>query len=468
MALQVRRLIWPDGLCHWERPLIDDVLRGGSLPFHPIISFGTRLRLSNESVLAHWWPVVAPLLEHVWNRHLRDRSATSDELTAALLDADARLAAYLNAGPDPSRCGPTAGDVPESVAHEFVVAMYAAGALSCAQSMAAVLSYLRSDGGQLMVKRQFGRHTGASDHSPIDARYLREGHTSSIIALNAVGDRGRGTALPGIVLNVVRDTTDARKDLLAMADQLAYWSARDASSVAAVHDFGQVLITSFGRRIPVDVIAVEHVSDGRELHVVPNDDDAGRGLLVAVDRFDHGRAGLPHVVAKDMSRTSSDRFWSNVVSIRTSVAQIDWQRGSMTAPQFELNEGDVVAAGSGEHQKVVLVGTDSSPWRGPIGAWPYEVALSSARDSRSDRGGRIFWGNPELALRALGVGLNRRCSEGESRGRLISMLEAALSIDLGQVTRAVSQADIESQPELAERVRIGIRAFLDTQSPTAA
>jgi hypothetical protein len=246
--------LWPDGVEHASEPRMADAFRGGSMPYHPIASWGTRRRLEDAGVPARWWTVCAPLLEEVWNGVVGAAAAqqpgptqptrgnaSDDVLAARMIDAGQLVArwAALRGGDLPH------GALPVSVAQEVVAAARGAEALSTALTVAAT---------HRVLERMPGVWSTLT--------YVREGHTSAVfVARRPDGD--------SVVINIARDATDAAADLESSIAQQAYWAAVAGDVVAAVHVTGEVEIAWLSGSITVPFAVVEHVPAAQELHVVP-------------------------------------------------------------------------------------------------------------------------------------------------------------------------------------------------------
>jgi hypothetical protein len=381
----------------------------------------------------HWWPACAPLLEETWNRFARDASLANEDATRALLAAGRQLAAYLVRTSSTGAPQVPNGDIPGDVAADFVTSARTAGAISCAQSIATAMSFLQSDSGMSLAS-DFG---SMNENDLLDLRYLREGQTSSIFAINAAGHDSPNEPA-GVVRNVARDHSEAAADLRSTGDQLAFWATREPASVAMVHATGHGTTIWFGALVEIAVLAVRQIADARELHVVRDPAEPTRALLVEVDHFRHDQAVAPLVAARHADCASSDRLWSQVVAARTALAHIDWQTCQMLAPQLDLNDGDVVSSGHENARHVVLVGSAAKPWSGPLGAWPYEAMLASARDNGNRPGARLFWQEHQLALRAVHHGLQRAFGEPTATHSFDRMLSAAQSLDPTELSHIIS------------------------------
>lgn len=440
------------------------MLQGSSLPYHAIISLGTLRRLPPVDEYVRWWPICAPLLEEVWNnrRWGPPVSESASGATDDLLDAGRRLGHFLERVRPPSAPRMPYGDVPTRVARGVISSAVRAGAVSCEQSVSAALSYLQADEGAGLSRCVIAASDGCGSegHVPatVELSYLREGHTSSVFRVEAWF---RDALIPSVafVLNVSRDTTDARDDLTATAHNLATWSARSPSLAVAVYDSGLGSFAWFGETRSVAVVAVQLLEPAYELHALRDPADPDHGLLVQVDYFQHQPNRLPDIAARQADTATSDQLWMQVIAARTELSDINWQERLIVAPEIELNDGDAVSLGG--DGGVAFVGSSPSPWQGPPGAWPYIVSLSSARDESSRDGARIFWGKPDCALKAMHNGL--RCAHGTKLGdeHTRKQLEAALEFNSGTLASVAPYTVSGSGAALVETAQAAMATLLD-------
>jgi hypothetical protein len=356
-------VVWPDGLAHNDVPRLAAALAGGSLPYHSVIGLGSRRRLGEEA--AAWWPVAAPLVEEVWNAATSQaRPPTADDVLAAGRALIHRFGAHL-----PHH------RLPAELARRLVDAGVAAQALSCAQSVATVRSRL--------------------GEWPADARYLREGHVSSVFVI-------RPADADAYVLNVARDACEAADDLLRAARLLGEWSRTAAELVAGTVSRDNVTVPWLDLQVTVPVVGSRLVPDARELHVVAAGDD-GRGLLVEVEDFTQGPSGTPVPTPRAQPDVEeSHERWAQTAVTRCQLARVEEGSSSLTAPSVELNDGDAVSTSRSPRAPVAFVGTDPEVWSGPLWDWPFEIALASTYDETGPPGARLWWASPERALPLVG------------------------------------------------------------------
>ncbi len=327
---------------------------------------------------APWWPGLAPVIEGVWNE-CAERPAGPHEPAQ-------RAAATLRELR--GRGWPAPAPTPSALT-SAVEAARVAGVLSVQQAARAARDYLIRDDASTL--RACVAALDGVDLLALDR--VKEGHTATIFRVS-VHRRGAVCAVFGLA--VARDLHAAADELGSNARQLATWSRRIPGACAAVLGAGVGRCGWFGRVAEVPVVAMSWLEGHDELHVLRDRD--GRGRVARVARF-VGRPGvrLPQLDGEVLDVARSERTWASVVALRTRLAELDWQRDEASVPAIELNEGGVVGRPDGPVLRVALVGADEQPWRGALGGWLHEAALSQARADA----GPLRWARPGAAVEAV-------------------------------------------------------------------
>jgi hypothetical protein len=322
------------------------------------------------------WDRIAPLLDRVW-----------DEATAGGLPAVAPHVAAAVAGPDRF--------VPLAVLERCVDVALRAETLSLRQALSAA-------GASAETRECLG-----TAPQP-ELTYLREGHASTIVRLGSAW-----------ALNVARDTDGAASELAAAERALRSWRGARDVRIPAVGGAFTACIPWFDRVVEVPVLAVEWLEGFEELHVVGTADGP---RFVRVAAFQHAPGRGPGMRGTLLDSAASGRIWRAVATARTATALIHWRRGTLRAPELEPNDGDVVADGDGTPG---LVGASQEVWEGPVAAWPYVLALSSARDDGGRAGDRLRWADPAAAVGAVLDGLAARGDPGAASAVLTGAADMA-------------------------------------------
>jgi hypothetical protein len=211
----------------------------------------------------------------------------------------------------------------------------------------------------------------------------------------------------------------------------------------------------FGNDVDVPIICMDWLEGAREIHVVSDPGAPGCGCIAVVDEFcpEVARPGL--FVGRTLDAAESDAVWSAIAAARTRQAEIDPGAGLIRAHAVEINHGDYVLRDSGD---VALVATSRERQVLPLGAWLYEIALSSARDEESARAARLRWNRAGAALAALRGALARRDSSGELAWRMV--VEAA---DISSATLA-DTLGLRRDDELAWRIATETQQLAETSA----
>lgn len=412
--------------------------RGGSFKFHGIVSRGVldawkRMGWASErgqlDPRAAWWPECAPLLEHCWNASQRRASpaAAASEMAVAARLLDRTLRSHG------VRLDRHYSQVPDEVAVGMAAAALRARLLSRHQAIAAAAEHVARalDADVALASGSAETPIARDDGSLVWLEPLKEGHTSSVIRVGVVS---AGAAL-AYGLNVARDLTSAAVELKAVHRHLRAAAALDPDGVIRLGELAVGECRRFGRTVSVPVIPMAWVEEAREIHVVRDGSNPQRGRILIVDEF------LPDPVARGSVRgervgtVTSNAIWAAIAAARTRQARIDLQGGFVDSANVELNDGDFVLSSGVEHQvTVTLVATSLERTCVPLGAWPYDLALMSARDETDPAAGRLRWGDPALALVAMREALEGRSGGSGIEGR---MLEAAAHINNADLAHAL-------------------------------
>jgi hypothetical protein len=453
---------------------------GPPVVYHPIFSCGMLRRWIRHGWAtpreelgadASWWNVCAPLLEDAWNfcAHRREvRGANRhirESLIADRVSCTARqMADGFTSCQSPPQLVKGIAAIPPDAVQAMIRFGLDAGLRSFHQGVLAALDYLGRDDASMMLEHcasVAGERVSRRDIEQVRLTAMAEGHTSSVVR-TAAWCKGRPAPLV-FGLNIARDMSDAADELEMNVRDLREWAAADRESAATVYGAGPGRFPWFGQTARVPVVAVGWLEWARELHVVRRREDAGRCRFFLIDEFREGKGALPHLVGRELDDASSDKIWAAIVQKRTAAAGIDWQGGWLEAPDVELNHGDVVAAADGDAVRVAFVGSSARRWRGPVGAWLYEMALASARDDRSAGWKRIYWRKPAAALQAAYDGIRTRFGESTEAGdrRAVQVFEAAQAMDRDRLTPYLSlpAGDAEVR-ELVAQTRGEIAAVL--------
>ncbi len=452
----------------------------GPVLYHPIFSRGMMQRwiqhgwaTPQEELTpeATWWNSCAPLLEDAWNfwasRH-EIRDSNCDIYQSKIAD---HVYSTLSQLRDPSTSPPALTQIakpsilaPSHVLEAMIRFALDAGLRSFDQGLAAALDYLCRDGGFMLLRHCAGV-TGVcrstSEIQRVELRAIAEGHISSIVRATAWCKGEQEPVVFG--LNIARDMTDAADELRINTRDLRQWTELDPDSAATVYDSGLGEFLWFGQMSSLPVVAVRWLDAARELHVIRDENVPGRGSFFLINAFHESGGPLPKLLGIRLDEAVSDMVWAAIVRKRTTLASFDWQAEWVEAPNLELNHGDVVAEIDGADIRVAFVASSAQRWRGPIGAWLYEMSVSSARDERSSVSKRIYWGKPAQALRATYQGLLRKDSNGiASKHKLVRrMVESAQAMTPEQVMSFLSHpCDDDERLSIVRQTRTEIMALL--------
>lgn len=354
---------------------------------------------SSEGASPALWDRIAPLLGRGW-----------DEAMARCLGPDRARTAQLIVDADPTGEG-----LARPVVERCVAVAIESKMVSLTQTLAAAGDVAAGDPSLSMEL-----DGGAS------LECVRSGHASSVVRLGG-----------SWALNVARDLDRAAAELDATAAALRSWRGGPEVRVPEILGSATGRCRWFDREIEVPVLAVEWLAGAEELHVVSTGKGPG---FVRVAGFRHLRGRAPLIVGELLGGEEWTRIWRSVSLARTATAKIDEGTDLISAPELEPNDGDIVVWPDGV---VGLVGASSARWTGPLAAWPYFIALSSARDDDGPCEARLRWAEPEEAVEAVADG----CRAREAPGLGASMLSAAAELS---PKRAAMLAVGSEDPEAVE------------------
>jgi hypothetical protein len=155
--------------------------------------------------------------------------------------------------------------------------------------------------------------------------------------------------------------------------------------------------------VEVPVVAVSWL-DMYEVHAVRSSTPS-RAALVLVSEFVQTEGPVSNIKGIRLNLDQERNCWSELAALRTALQHFDAGYESVTAPRIDINHGDAVARLRRDGIDVALVAAAGDPWRGPAWAWPFELALLSARDQSAGHENHLFWSEPESALRGMKIGL---------------------------------------------------------------
>jgi len=435
------------GLRHPPRATVENVIRGDRLPYHAIIPLGLFHQWAQKGdrhINVCWWGAFAILLEHALNRWSTRPEAigpngkvqihmVQNDLKVAAKRLTDKLACQGISEKSIRRFKSISPPVLGSMLRESV----AAGVCSFDQIVTAAVDYLTRDKGRALLQlcgQAVGLTLSSHDVRRVMLTTLREGHTSSVLRVAVYHNEALQPILFG--LNVARDLTEASRDLRSNQEHLNQWTVLDPDGVAEVYDAGYGRFQWFGQERRLLVLAARWFEDARELHVVRTTNGGTHGRFVQVNEFRHDFSPLPDIIGEMVPAGVSDDLWERIVAQRTRLAQFDWHTKTLTAPQIELNHGDVVARLNTGVTQIAFVGCEAQNWYGPIAAWPYEVALSSANDDMNYHR-RLYWGKPVQAVNSVYQALRERPPrDTRDTGQPVGdyMIQAASVMRLEEVT----------------------------------
>jgi hypothetical protein len=453
-----------NGRAFTPRATIDTIAEGGRLSFASIFPAGLMARWIDRGwATASWelgpdaayWHGTSALIEDAWN-HLADRpigngaSRGAADLVA-VVDRFQQTVAYVQdqyARADRSPPAP-----PLHVLRAFGVDAIAAGVLSVSQQFEAASSYLRRTAGSIAAAIS-GDPSASETVRLIELDRVKEGHTSAVFRVRVYGAGPERPVVFG--LNVARDTSVAADNLLANAAALSRWSIEQPPQIAAILDVGAGRCRWFGRDVEVPITAVSWLADMHELHAIRSSEPPA-AALVLVAQFVQRDGPLPAIRSIRLTARQRSACWARVVALRTALLEVDRGADALTPANVDINHGDVVARLRGDEIDVALIAAAPTPWRGPAAVWPFEVALSRARDQAAARHRYLFWSEPQIAVRAMTDALMARGTP-DACELCRTIVTAAAAADLDWIRRALGPpAQSEYAAEILRRARQELR-----------